>query len=192
MPRKTPEKMEDQGQLDESVARVKALCFPSWPRKQKWNFIAGYFSRETSNRDGQCDPESRIIFINPTVVKGTRIDLELVIAHEICHAIAGQGHGNPWLRRMRKAAEAAERNGHKNLAGKLRKEVSNYKNEPQVSHAMVYSVMHDIVWETQGKTSFKGILRHLVGEGYGNSADDLLRLYPRLYEEFENAIGIVT
>ena len=49
--------------------------------------------------------------------------LQLVLIHEICHAISSSGHDKKWKTRMSKAAERATRIGQKELSQMIKDDI---------------------------------------------------------------------
>jgi hypothetical protein len=76
--------------------------------------------------EGYCDRQTRTIEI---VVDHSDPDAaDLLLIHEVCHAIATGSHGVVWQRRMERSARDAEVLGRTRLAELLRAEVAAYRN----------------------------------------------------------------
>jgi len=100
---------------------VKRLFFPRWDRADLWRVS----TRSKRKVHGRCDTERRVIEI---VMQHTDPDeMDRLLIHEICHAVAAGGHRTVWQRRMEAAAKRADQLGRSRLAELLRQEIVNYQ-----------------------------------------------------------------
>ena len=100
---------------------IKKLYFPRWDREELWRIS----TRSKRNVQGHCDPVRRVIEI---VIQHDDLDeRDQLLIHEICHAVAGGGHGKTWQSRMEKAAHKADEIGRPRLGDLLREEIVNYR-----------------------------------------------------------------
>lgn len=69
-------------------------------------------------------------------------EMDRLLIHEICHAVASGGHGKVWQGRMDKAARRADELGRTRLAEMLRQEIVEYQ-ESAVGLAEGYQTVQD-------------------------------------------------
>jgi hypothetical protein len=157
---------------------VRADLFPRWVAGRHWRVRTG--SRSVVSREGgHCDSGSRTIHVNagPT-------DREVVVVHEICHAVAGSGHGARWQRRMARAAERARTLGRTTLAMQIEREVSGYIDAPPPRAAYVYDQVSNAAWA--GRAAYHAVLKW-VASSYGFTLPELESRYPRLRATFDRS-----
>jgi hypothetical protein len=116
-----PEKAGAMQRLEARFHEIREAFFPRWDRKGAWRVRAGS-NAEYPGAEGFCQSSEKTIYIN-LPESG---DLNLVLIHEISHAVAGVGHGRRWLDRMRKAATRARDLRTPSLAKRLEAEVARY------------------------------------------------------------------
>jgi len=106
---------------------IKKSYFPRWDQGSHWKLkVAGI--RKRFGEFGYCDDVSKTIYIASEIKK--KSDLQVVMIHEICHAVTRTGHGKMWARRLLKAAKKAKELKNFKLEAALKKEVAIYKNSP--------------------------------------------------------------
>ena len=123
--------------LQREFDEIRRQFFPRWARGAHWHATFGYRSSE---RDalGHCDLETKTIFVAPFLRK-QRLARRHTLVHEVCHAVAGLGHGEKFSRRLRGAARRAETLGDLGLVWRLAEEAGQYEEAP-LTTAWVYSL----------------------------------------------------
>jgi hypothetical protein len=116
---------------------IRLQFFPRWVRGADWQVTFGYRSSE---RDalGHCDQATKTIFVAP-FLRTQPAARRHTLVHEVCHAVAGAGHGATFSRRLRAAARRAEKLGDHDLAWRLTEEAGQYE-EASPTAAWVYSL----------------------------------------------------
>ena len=89
--------MTENVSLKSEFEQIRKDYFPRWDRKRRWRIR---FSSDLDGNVGRCRSRKKLIEISLR----SGLTRTVTIIHEICHAF-GIGHGNPWQRRMLKAAE---------------------------------------------------------------------------------------
>ena len=107
--------------LQQHWKAVLADFFPRWRAASQWRCTA----RTCRSAHGHCDLRRRIIEIG--FVSEDDDALDLLLIHEIVHALASPGHGNTWQRRIAVAADTARKLGRLRLAELLDTEIVNYR-----------------------------------------------------------------
>jgi predicted Zn-dependent protease with MMP-like domain len=154
---------------------IRQLYFPRWDPKREWKLQI--HTRRLV--DGICEWDKKKIVIN--------MRTDLVLIHEISHAVCRPGHGQMWLRRMETAAKRADELGEKALAAEIRKEVKVYSETPRLSIKQVYAIMEDAVLEVSTPLTFKVAVTHL-GSHFGMQYKETLAAYPKLRTVYDRAI----
>lgn len=174
--------------LSAVFADVKRSFFPRFDRPGRWKCRAGSFTT-VDNEVGYCDDERRTIFVSRSVVHSRNADLLAeVLIHEITHAVLGDGsHGKRFIARLEAAVARAERFQRYSLADALRVEIHRYRAAERVTHATVYSELHDVVIEVR-PASFAAAMR-LLRRRYPRQLLDRCR---RLRAEFHHAQKFLT
>src|SRR5689334_12829708 len=114
-------KLKDRKHLALVYNDVRKTFFPRW-NARRWKLrldgrLQWYF--------GLCNRDKKIITLLEIPAEIEK--LELLLVHEICHAVASIYHGRRWQRRMLKAAYRAERIGKSVLSAKLRADVAEHQ-----------------------------------------------------------------
>jgi hypothetical protein len=139
--------------LQKQFRTIKEEFFPRWDKKQEWGVRLSR-DKELSpalgdTAVGQCNSESKniviqsiddfspvgrriadikmIIFSSCTKKLSPKQQLQLLLIHEICHAVTPDGHGKRFQKRLLKASERAKELGRKRLANALREEAGEMK-----------------------------------------------------------------
>jgi hypothetical protein len=102
---------------------VLATFFPRWKAGAEWR-CTNRGSRGQAH--GHCDVERHIIEI--LFVSEDDDALDMLLIHEISHAVASLGHGKTWQRRLALATATARKLGRTRLAELLDAEINNYRN----------------------------------------------------------------
>ena len=160
---------------------ITALLFPRWNREGTWRIRRSHRSEETSE-DGFCDESSRTIWIAPGT---TGAELQAVVAHEICHAITGPGHGKRFRNRLTKAAIDAGVAERDLLKRKLLTEAAQYEHTPRVTAQEIYCTVGDIVMDIP-RASFQDVLYQL-SKYYGLTRQELFDRYSKLRSAYGTA-----
>src|SRR5215217_5862498 len=72
--------------------------FPRWKAGLTWQVKVGQRAHYHCN-DGYCDSDNRVIWIGEHIARDEQM-LRRTLAHEMVHAVKGNGHGNPFCRRL--------------------------------------------------------------------------------------------
>jgi hypothetical protein len=123
--------------LQRDFQQVRATFFPRWDRSASWKCRA---FRDLHGAGGECNTDSKTVRSAVTVGDPT-----LVLIHEICHAVGGNGHGKKWQSRMEKAATRAQDVGRPELAMQIRKEIREYQETPLTTDADIYNQIDDVL-----------------------------------------------
>lgn len=100
---------------------IKSLFFPRWDRANRWRIS----TRSRRGVHGYCDRIRKVIEV--AVAPSDPDERDLLLIHEICHAVTSGSHGKAWQARMGRAAERAGSFGRDRLAHRLREEVAAYR-----------------------------------------------------------------
>jgi len=111
-------------------------------------------------------------------------EMDMLLIHEICHAVSTGGHGKVWLARLEKAAQKAEKVGRSRLAELLREEITRYQN-PTVGSGDAYRSIVDWVWENPGLTLEQ--VKKWLARDYGLLVSEVCRVLPRTEKVFRKA-----
>src|SRR5437867_1252222 len=124
-------------------AELHSICqtyFPRWRNATTWTLREGprgHFvsrgRRQTTSEMGFCDMSLKTIWVNCH-----RDQRTATLIHEVCHAVAGPGHGKRWCARIRAAGQQAARLGDAGLAAELIKEADSYADTPCVTASEIY------------------------------------------------------
>jgi hypothetical protein len=128
-----------------------------------------------TNEHGYCDPDTRTIWLG-------RQDKETLI-HEICHAVAGGGHGKKFTSRLRQAAARARQLGDHELGSALMQEAEDYESTPRTGAKEVYGRVSDVCMDS-GSVTLGQLIDYLAYE-YGATGPEIIARYPRLAEVYE-------
>lgn len=178
---------KDKVALHRAFEAVRQRYFPRWDREQQWRVRVGFHSPELGRADGYCDGESKTIWINPTRVTSGD-DLDQLLIHEICHAIAGKGHTQKRFQaRLHQVAGTARKLGRDTLAENIESEVLEYEETPQVTPKTVYSEVSDVLVDLP-KASFEQVVFHLA-QRHAVTQDQLLVWCPKLRAVYDEKIA---
>jgi hypothetical protein len=111
--------------------------------------------------------------------------LDVLLIHEICHAVTPGGHGAKWMRRMEVAANRAEKIGDHAVAKALREEVRMYQESPKITAGYVYSTITDVLIDVPTATLRQ--VGDFIADDLGETRTWLFKKYPRFKAEFNKA-----
>ena len=162
--------------LELAFANCKGTFFPRWDRTAAWRPRLGSYSG-SPNECGYCDSDAKTIWIAPHVLRDD-VQLELVIVHEVCHAIANNGsHRGRWAKRMDMAARRAAQMGRDAFAKAIREELELWSTAHIIRAREVCSDLEDMVLQ-RPEASFDSLCKALARE-LGMPVDDLVSRYRR-------------
>ena len=118
------QKIASEEALEHLFQEVLRSYFPRWRRGKAWS-VRYAVPPGRPKVDGYCDPQTRTIWISPRTVD--QPSDELVVIHEVTHALTNRDHGVCFQRRLRKVAEDAETQGNPPLALELRQEAQIFR-----------------------------------------------------------------
>lgn len=99
---------------------IRKRLFPEWAEAEHWTLVLGHHP-DYPKQLGLCVPLQHRLFVAPA---STLLKWQLVLVHEICHAISGTPHGPDFQRCLSGAAHRAEQVGESELAAALRREAA--------------------------------------------------------------------
>ncbi len=144
----------------------------------------GQRSSETKE-EGFADPKTKTIWISKAIATSQEeYRLQVVIVHEICHAVTNSGHGPTFINRLKKAAERARQLKEKALAKKLDKEALDWKDVDIVRADDIYQCVRDVASEIQDYERMLDIL----SMDWGLTKSELLNRYSRIPKVFEERL----
>ena len=109
------------GRLEARFQEIRRAFFPRWDRARQWRVLSGTRSGPPAV-SGFCQRREKTIYVNEPADG----DLNLVLVHEICHAVTVDKHGPRWRARMRRAAERATELRMPSLARRIADEGATY------------------------------------------------------------------
>ena len=109
----------------------------------RWTCVVGNYLA-VPGCHGYCNTNEKKIIIAPDVLRESREERLMILAHEIAHGTRrGHGHGKVWQSKMNQAARRARMTGEDGLADELEKEMAEYLAHPSTPAAAVYGEMKD-------------------------------------------------
>jgi hypothetical protein len=176
------EPMSTRKELQAAWHQVCKDFFPRWHHGQFWRVkIDG-----TCPAHGQCEPRKRLVTVQYVSEESDQRDLLLI--HEICHAVAGQGHKLRWQRRLEQAAARAGELGRDQLQALLVEELRVYRAGLKVTAAMIYGDIQDAVAFAENKIPSYAALRALTACQYDMRPRELEKKYPRCRRVYDAAV----
>ena len=143
-------KQKNVDRLQKAFDIVRMTYFPRWDKENKWIVKLNPELKVT----GLFEADTKKIHIKSL----DRLDLHLLLVHEICHSVSPD-HGKKWQGRMLKAAKKAKNLGDNDLADKIIKNVDDYINTPYIFSARaIYNKIEDLVIATNGNKAFDDIM----------------------------------
>ena len=177
--RESDEAMRRKG-LGLSWDKVRQDFFPRWDRPGKWRLS---LRKPIGRAMGQCCAETKTIRIG--VWSSDPDERDLLLIHEICHAVAGGGHGLRWQRRMLRAAHRAGSLGRQALAALLAGEVEQYQQDGLSHYQQVYNQVEEAARSSPSVT-YSALRRYLAGE-YAVPVSEFDQQYRRAKRVFAEA-----
>lgn len=161
---------------------IKRRLFPKWDQGEEWVFER---LDDLNGADGQCNIEEKKIQISAAAE--STLDAELIVVHEICHAVTTGYHGNSWLKRMEKAALRACKLEMHELAEAIRLEIREYRSKRRLCNAdLFYHIVRDLALLNVPAHTEEEILT-AAGRTVGLSSDEVVANYPRARRVFDSA-----
>jgi hypothetical protein len=170
--------------LTKRLHKIQSQYFPRWDinhkyRIEKWDLSGA-----------RCDYKRKLINVSD-------VNDELVIIHEICHAVVVKGlHGPAFQNRLLKVAAVADSLGKPKLAKDIRDEVdwirNQFKEHPErrLTAREVCDEIQDAVLDIP-KLSFEDIVK-LVAREHAMYPEELLKDYPKsLRRAFDSAHSLI-
>lgn len=115
-------------QIEKLFETIRKTYYPNWDAGGEWT-VKLLPSRDPSLRfaQGRCDDEAKTILINEYQTACTDSEkVELLLIHEIAHAVTQPNHRIAWRNQMESVAEVAEGIGRKRLAELIRQQIREY------------------------------------------------------------------
>jgi hypothetical protein len=110
--------------LQEHWRAVLADFFPKWKAARLWRCT----TRCRRTALGYCDPVRHTVEIR--LVSEDDDALDMLLIHEIAHAVASRGHDMTWQRRIGNASAKSRKLGRTKLADLLDNEVAKHNDHP--------------------------------------------------------------
>jgi len=173
--------------LPDAFAYVRTTFFPLWDRKAEWT-VSEVVDLPV---DGKSDERKKTIGVH--VVSDDDDELHCLLIHEICHAVAGTGHGKKWLDRLIKAGDRARLIGRETLAHLVYDEVECYARSEKrlkVIAELIYNTIEDRVFYNPSAT-YEAVIDSIALQ-FGFYRDELLDKYTRCQEVYEGAVAKYT
>lgn len=158
--------------------QIKRLFFPRWDRQNQWRIS----TKSKRKVHGHCDPDRRVIEI--VVQYADQDEMDRLLIHETCHAVAAGGHGKVWQDRMEKAAKKADEVGRKRLAEMLRQEIVEYQ-ESAVGVADGYQTVQD--WLTHNPDLTLAQVKRSLANEYGLLISEVSTTFRRIEKVYAAA-----
>lgn len=165
--------------LQQHWRSVLAAFFPRWRAAGQWRCTTR--TRRPSIH-GHCDPERKLIEIR--VVSEDDDKLDLLLIHELAHAVTPLGHGVRWQRRIAVAAAQARKLGRTRLAELLDEEILSYRERGEPVAVAYDSVQNALL--TNPDLTLGQIKRWLARE-YGLLLKEVSQIFPRLDRVYKKA-----
>lgn len=162
--------------LNDTYKRVCKTFFPRFDRRNEW--IVKYSNKIPGQ--GLCDKDNKIITIEGNK---SEIELQLILIHEICHAVASVDHGKKWLNRVLKAKEMATTTGQSELSKRLKDEIQMYVKTDRIPVEVIYNSIGDCLMESPQST-FDTIVKY-VAKFYGYYPEEFKRKFKRCRKVYE-------
>lgn len=157
---------------------IKRLFFPRWDHEGQWRIS----TRSRRNVHGRCDPERRVIEI--VLQYADQDEMDRLLIHEICHAVAAGGHGKVWQRRMEKAARRADEVGRAVLAKMLREEIVDYQQAGE-GVEQAYQTIED--WVAHNPDLTLAQVKRSLADQYGLLASEVGTTFRRIEKVYSAA-----
>ena len=170
--------------LTKRLHKIQSQYFPQWDINHKFRIVKWDLA------GARCDYKEKIIYVSD-------VNDELVIIHEICHAVVGRGlHGPEFQNRLLKVAAVADSLGQPKLAKDIRSQVNwirnQFKDHPdrRLTAREVSGEINDAAIDAPN-ISFEDIVKHVARE-HAMFPEELLKYYPKaLKRAFDNAHSLL-
>jgi hypothetical protein len=147
---------------------VLATFFSRWKAGSQWRCT----TRTRSTAHGHCDEERKVIEIK--CVSNDDDALDLLLIHEISHAVASPGHSKTWQCRIALAANVARRVGRLRLVELLDAEIARYRERAEPL-ALAYQEVRDAVLHNPDLTLAQ--MKRWLGQMYGVRYGDIEKVF---------------
>lgn len=153
---------------------IKRLFFPRWDQGDEWTLEE---HDDLHGADACCRIAEKKIQICSS--EETLVQLEVLLLHEICHAVTNGRHGKLWSKRMEKAAVRAEQLDKHYLAAAINSEIQDHRTRYQACSApLFYGIVRDLVFLNYPGHTQEEILS-AAGRAIGLSHEEVVANYPR-------------
>lgn len=157
---------------------VLTTFYPRWRTSSQWCCT----SHTRSTAHGKCDEERKVIEIG--IVSDDDDALDLLLIHEVSHAVASPGHGKTWQRRIAQAASVARRVRRLRLAELLDEEIVHYQEQAEPL-TVAYAEVRDAMLHNPDLTFAQ--VKRWVGQMYGVRYGEIERVFRGLWTVYEKA-----
>lgn len=172
--------------LQKTFEQTRKDFFPRWDKDNEWrielnlNFLW----------KGRCENKRKTIVINP--LRCDKGEIQILLIHEIAHAVTSDKHGKQWQNRYLKAAKQAEEMGRNSLAKAIRDEVKMYQNmSPPPNAKMIYERIQEIVLETEVETEgiwpYEKIIKNISWE-IGLDPEEMEKRFKKCRKVYDSAV----
>lgn len=177
------------------TAELQLVCrdyFPRWRHAHRWRLMRGARAswvdteghRQYTSEHGHCDRTTRRIHVS--IPRDTPLERQVVLIHEICHAVTTCGHGTAFCRRLRQAAARAQALGDAALESALTQEADAYAAPGPQAAQYVYTLAEDWV-AVDGFTGTLDALVEALADETGSTAQEIRTRFPRLPAIYKRA-----
>ena len=163
-------------ELQKMYQDIRRTYFPKWDKKCEWKLE---LVEDLNGSQGFCDTQNKTIY--------TLYINNLIIIHEICHAVTEQGHNKKWTTRTELAAKDAEKDGDSELATEIRNQLEAYDMSPKITAKMVYNEVQDIAYMSSSDISYEDTIE-FVRRNYGMSERDFLKKYKKTRQAYDEGM----
>jgi predicted metal-dependent hydrolase len=165
---------------DEFTAIVRNF-FPDWKNGEQWQVREGYVEGRPRT-DGVCVWSERTIHVAPEVVEEGAERLQLVLIHEVCHAVCSGEEDDPNGHSQR-FQQRAHHLGKPKLALALHTQSLLLAQAATMSEEAVYAEVED--WARQN-APFEDVLDK-IARRVSKPVEQLVRDYPRIRDVYDRA-----
>jgi len=112
---------DHENRLERRLRELQMRYFPLWKSADEWRVEVNIHLHRSIF--GICNRSKKIIGIPPRAFKlYAKAGIDLILLHEMAHAVTWKGHDWKWYRRMIGLSNALEKDGEKEMASFLRME----------------------------------------------------------------------
>ena len=163
--------------------RYASVCKEYFSRWKPWRLR--YAPSEPGG--GRCFPDTKLILLR---VLPTRINMDVLLIHEICHAVTNGSHKQLWMSRMRDAANTARLRNRIALADALGDEVAGYATAQPFNAVEVYGRIEDFMFENPDATFNQ--VADAVAHWNGLYRSELLLKFKRCRKVYDSAVRVLS